>query len=146
MKFSYAGFEVEVPYSNEPVTVYRPIVPLLVHGPTRSLSLRALLDTGADYCVFSATVARQCGVELDEDRRLTVDGVGSGELEIMPGRVTLEVADEQQQKYAWEAEVYFGEEDGLPLCQVGCLEHFLATFHYGEKQVELISAANVLTS
>ncbi|MBY0231325.1 MAG: hypothetical protein K2W96_18740 [Gemmataceae bacterium] len=43
----------------------RPLIPLIVFGPSGSFSLDGLLDTGFDWTVFPLARAAQLGVDLD---------------------------------------------------------------------------------
>ncbi len=54
---------------------YRPLVPVLLSGPTDSLVLEALVDTGADISVVDIELAPVLGVILDERRTVTVSGL-----------------------------------------------------------------------
>ncbi len=54
---------------------YRPLVPVLLSGPTDSLVLEALVDTGADITVVDIELAPVLGVILDERRTVTVSGL-----------------------------------------------------------------------
>ncbi len=72
MNFSYCRFLVELFDGASLTEVYRPIVPILVHGPHDSLLVRPLLDCGADFTLLPLSVAAATGIELDMHRAGTV--------------------------------------------------------------------------
>jgi hypothetical protein len=131
MKFPYRRFRVEL-FDGEPLTeIYRPIVPILVHGPSGSARVYPLLDCGADYTILPMSVANVVGIELDTNRRGTVGGIEGGSLLTYPGAAELELND-RVQSYRWRTSIRFAEGNNMLLGHLGCLEFFTATLdHFG---------------
>ncbi len=76
MRFAYRPYLVEL-FRGEPATeIYRPVVPLLVHGPTGTERVNALVDSGADYTMLPLAVAVATGIAVDRSRPGTIGGVG----------------------------------------------------------------------
>ena len=130
MNFSYRRFLVELFDGASLTEVYRPIVPILVHGPHDSLLVRPLLDCGADFTLLPLSVAAATGIELDMDRAGTVGGIEGGSLVTYSGEAELELSDGVQ-SYRWPTTVRFAEGNNMLLGHLGCLEFFTAILdHY----------------
>jgi hypothetical protein len=136
MKFSYRPFFVELFDGASLSEVYRPIVPILVHGPIASLLLRPLLDCGADLTLFPLDVAKAIGIELDTARVGTVGGIEGGSLDTYPGDVELELTDGTT-SYRWRTTVRFAAGNNMLLGHLGCLELFVATLDHSQRTIAL---------
>jgi hypothetical protein len=131
MRFAYRPFLVELFDGASLTEVYRPIVPILVHGEHVSLLLRPLLDCGADFTLLPLDVADAIGIELDTEHVGTVGGIEGGSLITYPGEVELELSDGNI-SYRWRTTVRFAAGNNMLLGHLGCLEFFTATLdHYG---------------
>ncbi len=129
MNFAYRRFLVEL-FDGEPLReIYRPIVPILVHGPRDSLLVRPILDSGADFTLLPLSVAIATGVDLEMNRAGTVGGIEGGSLITYPGEVELELNDGTQ-SYRWPTTVRFAAGNNMLLGHLGCLEFFTATFDH----------------
>ncbi|MCI0334561.1 MAG: hypothetical protein L0228_15190 [Planctomycetes bacterium] len=129
MNFDYRRFLVEL-FDGEPLSeIYRPIVPILVHGPRDSLLVRPILDSGADFTLLPLSVANATGVELVMDRIGTVGGIEGGSLVTYPGEVVLELNDGTQ-SYRWPTTVRFAAGNNMLIGHLGCLEFFIATLDH----------------
>jgi len=136
MNFAYRRYLVELFDGASLSEVYRPVVPLLVHGPRSSLLLRPLLDSGADFTLLPLAVAQTIGVEVDTDRAGTVGGIESGSLVTYPGEVGLELSDGTQ-SYRWRTTVRFAAGNNLLLGHLGSLEFFTVTLDHYARTISL---------
>jgi len=140
MKFPYRRFRVEL-FDGEPLTeIYRPIVPLLVHGPEGTALVHALLDCGADYTVLPLAVASAVCIELDRGRPGTIGGIEGGSLLTYPGDTELELSD-RIESFRWHTTVRFAEGNNMLLGHLGCLEFFRATLDHFGRVVEFLPNA-----
>lgn len=137
MRFSYLEFLVYPAEEGEPVTLFRPVVRLKVGGPTGIVELRALLDTGADYSVMPVDIARVCGIPLERDRQVTLQGIGGQETTAFIGSVSYELRGDCGETYRRDAEVVFAEEPTPLLGHPGFLEFIIATFNHQAKAIDL---------
>jgi hypothetical protein len=69
----------------------RPMLPIVVHGPTQSTAVAALVDSGADHSVFHADIARDIGLVLESGTREVFSGVEGGALPAWLHRLSIEV-------------------------------------------------------
>jgi len=131
MKLPYRPYRVRL-YRGEPfVTVWRPMVQTLLHGPLGTAKLNALLDCGADQTMFPRQFADALGIAVDDSRPGNVRGVGGAALTVHPGHAELEIRDGRQ-GYRWPSTIQFGPGNHVLLGQLGCLEFFVATLdHHG---------------
>ena len=136
MNFAYRRFRVELFDGESLSEIYRPIVPILVHGPRDSLLIHPLLDSGADFTLFPISVATVIGVEPDTNRPGTVGGIEGGSLATFPAEVELELNDGTQ-NYRWVATVRFAEGNNMLLGHLGCLEFFAATLDHESRMFSL---------
>ena len=101
-----------------------------------------MLDTGADHCVFPITVTEEVGAELFTDSTETAKGIGGEEIRIVPGRVEVELLDDDD-SLTWTAVLGFAnfevpEDECSILGHASCFEHFRAEFDGMAKIVELL--------
>src|SRR5262245_41704608 len=106
----------------------RPIIPVTVIGPARTLLVDGLLDTGADETVFSESAAVSLGIDLADAPTGTARAFG----QIVPVRyalATLRIAD-QQERREWQAWLAFtGAYLRWPLLGFGgCQQFFVAAY------------------
>jgi hypothetical protein len=131
MRFPYRRFRVQLFDGGPPSEIYRPIVPLVVHGPMGSALVHPLLDCGADYTILPQSVATAVGIELDVNRPGTIGGIEGGSLITYPGDAELEVSDHIQ-ICRWQTTVRFVAGNNMLLGHLGCLEFFTATLNHFE--------------
>jgi len=136
MRFAYRPFLVELFDGASLTEVYRPIVPVLVHGPKASLLLRPLLDCGADFTLLPLDVAEATGIEFDSDHVGTVGGIEGGSLVTHPGEVELELNDGVR-SYRWRTTIRFAAGNNMLLGRLGCLEFFTATLDHYQRSISL---------
>jgi hypothetical protein len=141
MRFPYASYEVDPSPTVPSGVVYRPEVTVHVIGLRRIEKLQALVDTGSDETVFPVSLAKAIGVQLDHASTGQASAVGGHAVELVPGRVTLSIA-QSGQEYRWQTTVGFLEveqpEDEVALLEyAGFLEFFRATFDSESLELEL---------
>ncbi len=143
MKFSYSGVLAPAPDSGEEVVIFRPEVPLTVHGPNGSRQYVALVDTGADNTVFPAAVARHLGIQTVEGRGPAAVAFGGQRLSLSYADVKLSLTGPEE-TLQWLARVFFVENPGsddetLVVGHQGFLDFFVATFDGHECELELVA-------
>ena len=122
--------------TGEPMEMFRPELPVSIHGPAGGTSLQVLVDTGADYCLFPEDVATRFGIptqpvvadaRMVEDQSSTKTHFAHVELSVNAGANELR----------WPSEVYFGSGETAIIGQMGFLEFFTATFDGDERIMTL---------
>ena len=136
MKFRYRSFNVAL-FDGEPASeIFRPIAPLLIHGPDGSALIYPLLDCGADYTLLPNSVADAVGIELDTERPGTVGGIEGGSVVTYPGDAELELSDKVE-SYRWPTLVRFTDSNNMLLGHLGFLEFFTAIMDHHGRTFEL---------
>jgi hypothetical protein len=71
-----------------------PIVPIIVHGPQRSLRLQGLIDSGADCSLFPHAIMARIGIDKDDCVETDCVGAVGGGLQLVyePG-IEIEIPD-----------------------------------------------------
>jgi hypothetical protein len=111
-------------------------------GPTGDLFLLALVVTGADEKIIPFSAAEEIGVELDEEQRSHAGGISGSHLELVAGRVELEIIGSDE-SFQWPGLISFakfenvGDECAI-LGRIGGLEFFTATFDGNQRQGTLV--------
>jgi predicted aspartyl protease len=102
------------------------------------MKIWALLDTGADESYITQSVAEKLGVMPLSANTMTIQSA-SGEMKVWYGKLTMEVAQEED-VHAFPITVgVVGEEwSECILGHTGFLEHFDVTFSHADKEVTLI--------
>lgn len=141
MRFRYTSYEADPSATLPSGVLYRPEVTVDVIGPRGMETIQALVDTGSDETVFPVSLALAIGVQLDRTTIGQASGVGGHVVQLVPGNVTLQVA-QGGRKCRWESTVAFLEveqpEDEVALLgYAGFLEYFRATFDSQSHELEL---------
>jgi len=141
MKFDYVGSVSLSADTGDPIAVFRPIIPVIVHGPHGAREYDALVDTGADTCVFPERVADELGFTLHETVGPNVTAYGGQVLPTTFSEVQIEISDGHE-SLRWLMQAFFHrtKEDTLPpliLGLSGFLEYFTATFIGSEFAIDL---------
>jgi predicted aspartyl protease len=136
MKFSYRRYRVQTA-SEQIQIVYRPVVPITIHGPKASIELFGLVDTGADFTMLPWKLVDLLGVTPDHSRSADVTGFGDPTVTAVPAEVELELG-RGRTIYRWSSETYFGDQEYLLLGNEGFLKFFIATFDGGDQTLELL--------
>jgi predicted aspartyl protease len=141
MRFSYASYEVDPSPTNPIGILCRPEIPIDVIGALGAESVQALVDTGSDETVFPLSLAEAIGVRLDREQIGSASAVGGHIVQLVPGRVTLEMSDGND-VIRWTTTVSFlktaGGDDEIALLGFsGFLEFFRAVFDSQLQELEL---------
>ena len=139
MIFPYVRYELEPTRTIPSGEIYRPLIPIRIFGPNRSIQVLGLLDTGADHVFVSASLAEVLGIEASRKTE-TACGAGGHEVAMWPGSVDIQIV-QGRESYRWRTLVGFlvgvDEPPIAYLGHVGFLEHFRASFDFGARSVEL---------
>jgi predicted aspartyl protease len=81
MIFPYVRYEIEPTTTIPSGEIRRPLIPIRVIGPERSVPILGLLDTGADNVFVSVSLAKELGIKLHENAERAL-GAGSHELDV----------------------------------------------------------------
>ena len=141
MRFDYSTVVSLAPDTGEAFVIFRPEVPITLHGPKGSDSFLALVDTGADNTIFPESIAHDLGFPLIPGEGPAARAFGGQKVSLSYADVDLELVhtDEILQ---WKSRVYFlsgaGDEDTLILGHQGFLDFFTATFIGEECALELV--------
>ena len=71
-------FPFEKRYSERLGQILKPIIPVSIIGPKRSVNLFMLVDSGADISLLPYSVGETIGLELDIANRSEIHGIGEG--------------------------------------------------------------------
>ena len=130
MKFPY------YPYSREHIigaregVLYKPVVPIVVHGPGGVFGFNALADTGADQILFPSYIASYVGISLEQRNSAHVTGVGENRVKIFFAEGLELGLQSDGQAYRWPARVWFSDSDDSPalLGHIDFLQFFTSIF------------------
>ncbi len=71
--------------------ILKPIIPVRVSGPARSVNVFMLLDSGADLSILPYSVGETLGLRLDISTKGEVQGIGEGMMPYVLGEVDLQI-------------------------------------------------------
>ena len=135
---------LEFPYLQLPGGVTRPIIPVVLEGPTGRRLLDGLLDTGCDRTLFPRREAQAVGLQLQSNpdgHMRTAGGVAipyrlvDGVLELRASRLVVR----------WQTSIAFADHP-LQIIHLGVrgfLEHFHGSFLGPEKRVVLVPQSSL---
>jgi hypothetical protein len=137
VKFGYVKLPVEPTPASQEGVIYRPYIPLVVHGPKGSSTVVALVDTGADETILPAYVLTEIGGKYERDQQARFRGVGGQLVTVNYSQVELGV-EHADGAYRWSAKIGFldGRQVAI-LGTKGFLEHFNATFNADHRYLNL---------
>jgi hypothetical protein len=138
MKFDYPEYCVAPsPAAPGIDSVFRPVIPIRMIGPSASRTIWALLDTGADECYITESLASKLGVVPATDERGTINSA-SGEMLAWYGSLSMEITDGSE-RYEFPLIVGVVPQDWseMILGRVGFFTHFDATFSEADRTVVL---------
>lgn len=72
-------------------TILKPLIPVRVSGPARSVNVFMLLDSGADLSMLPYSAGETIGLSLDIGTRSEVQGIGEGTVPYVLGEVDLQI-------------------------------------------------------
>lgn len=73
--------------------ILKPLIPVRISGPARSVNVFMLLDSGADLSILPYSVGETIGLVLDISTRSEVQGIGEGMVPYVLGEVDLQVGE-----------------------------------------------------
>ena len=140
MRFDYTPLLSSAPDTGDSVVIFRPEVPVRVHGPNGSIDFVALVDTGADNTILPESIARDLGIPLAAGKGPAATAFGGQEIALFHADVELELLHPES-TLRWLARVYFFakgvEDETLILGHQGFLDYFTATFRGEEYALDL---------
>ena len=84
-------FEFEKRHSQRLGEILKPIIPVTIIGPKRSLNVFMLLDSGADLSLIPYSLGETVGIELDIENRSEVHGIGEGSVPYILSQLKLKI-------------------------------------------------------
>lgn len=120
--------------------VPRPLLVVLITGPSGSRLREGLLDTGADETILDPSVASQIGADLTHALEREVNLVGRGRIRCRYVSVQLRITDGVAETYEWDTFVGFAPFPVLRglLGFAGFLQFFDAAFRGADQEVTLV--------
>ncbi|MFQ5752913.1 MAG: aspartyl protease family protein [bacterium] len=95
-------FQFEKRHTQRLGEIFKPIVPVTLIGPKRSLNIFMLLDSGADLSLIPYSVGETIGLELDIEHRSEVQGIGEGSVSYILSEAKLKIENiEISARVAW---------------------------------------------
>lgn len=114
----------------------RPVVPVILYGPTSYLPFDAQLDSAADDTVFPLRFATRVGIDLANAPIGEASGMTGGPVPLLYTQVELQLSDGIEVR-RWPAWVGFGPIARPLLGFAGCLQFFTAIFEGDHERVEM---------
>ena len=120
----------------------RPYIPVTFSSGKKSFRVgHALVDTGSDLTILPLQIAHFLEIELDDSKRLTIDGAGGGRFLVQPSQKSIQYSIDRKgfRSIAWTGIVYFAEDE--PIILLGhhqCLEKFDLNFQGPEKKLGVL--------
>jgi hypothetical protein len=132
MKFPYSGFLSKAQDSGEEIIIFRPEVPLRIHGNRGLVDIIALVDTGADNTILPLAIARELGIETRKAKGPVAVAFGGQQIPLSFADVKLELLA-QDEALLWQARVQFFDfadvdSETLIVGHEGFLDFFTAIF------------------
>lgn len=86
-------FEFKKAYSIKLGEILKPIIPVKITGPKRSLNIFMLLDSGADLSLIPYSVGEIIGLDINIENRSEVHGIGEGSIPYILCQTQLSIED-----------------------------------------------------
>ncbi len=138
MEYSYKPEEVPVSEnSKRKVTIWRPIIPVILMSNRQFVGYEALLDSGADYNVFHSELADILGISLTKGKSRKIYGLGGQHIKGYIHEVELKL----QGFSSFKSEVVFSKQ--IPEHAIGVLgntgffDQYHVTFKYADKIISI---------
>lgn len=88
MKFPY----IKTPHADpRRKWISRPIIPVTLFGPKRSVTIDALIDSGADKCLFNSALGQEIGLDLEKGEKEIFSGIEGGQIIAFLHRIQLQI-------------------------------------------------------
>ncbi|MBU3964595.1 retroviral-like aspartic protease family protein [Patescibacteria group bacterium] len=88
MKFSYFKIPGNGPTGK---WISRPIIPIMLIGPKKSVMVDALIDSGADKCLFHSDIGREIGLDIEKGREEFFGGIEGGKIKTFIHKIQLRI-------------------------------------------------------
>ena len=89
-------------YSEKLGDILKPIIPVSIIGPKKSVNIFMLLDSGADISLIPYSVGETIGLELDMANHSEVHGIGEGSVPYILSNVGLNIGNvELSMRIGW---------------------------------------------
>ena len=142
MRFPYLKIDTDDPvFPLGGITYrFRPIIPIGIIGPSRTLFREGTLDSGADDTVFPASWAMPLGIDLTRAPLGKARAANGTPFVYRYAEVGLQLTIDGNEKFAWKAIVGFSEARktrGL-LGDAGLMEYFDVAF-FGERREVIVT-------
>lgn len=127
-------FPFEKRYSRQLGSIWKPMIPVTLIGPKRSVKLFMLLDSGADLSLVPYSVGEALGLELDIQKRSEIQGIGEGSVPYILSQGTLQIGKLKVPiRIGWA----LIEEVPLILGRLDVFRHFAVEFREFEDKIVL---------
>ena len=141
MIFQYTAILSPAPDSGEEVIIFRPEVPLCIHGPSGSANYMALVDTGADNTILPLAIAHELGITTHKSKGPSATAFGGQEIPLSYADVELELSQDET-SLRWRARVQFfdfpdAQSEALIVGHEGFLDFFTAIFDGEQTTLDL---------
>ncbi len=145
MIFSYRQYRTK-PTPTTGDILFRPEVSVRFIGPSGEKVILALVDPGSDDSIFPLSIGSLIGVNLDPTKKWRVEGIAGQQVELVPGKVDLELQGSGQ-IFRWSITMGFiafdkPENEVAVLGHAGFLNFFSATFDGLNHSLELVPNSN----
>jgi len=84
-------FPFEERHSERLGKIFKPIVPVTISGPEKSVNIIMLLDSGADISLIPYSVGEAIGLKLDMSTRSEIHGIGEGSVPYIFTNVNIKI-------------------------------------------------------
>ena len=100
MRFDYTAMVSWSPDTGEPSLIFRPEIPIVVHGPKGVGDFLALVDTGSDKTILPEMIARDLGIPMTAGEGPRVTAFGGQAIALSYADVELELV-QGDEKLRW---------------------------------------------
>lgn len=137
ISFPYKQIEVK-PFlsSSKVLTIFRPIIPIVIIYKQKLVTFEAMIDSGADSNVFHGDVAAYLGIKLTAGSKHNISGISGNPIKGYEHMVTLRINGRH-----FNSKIVFSNQ--IPnnaiavLGNRGFFDKFLVKFDYRNQLVEL---------
>ena len=132
MRFAYESYPVRGSGTKRYTMVHRPMIKILVGGPSGVEELMGQADIGADDTLLPDYLVTKLGVDMTRGERAVIVGIDGGSSLVRYGMVDLALPG-----YRWSARVGFHAGFHTILGHSGFLEYFTASFNGRRRSLTL---------
>lgn len=132
MKFPYHAEKI---HTDHGITLYRPLIDIVIRNHDARYPLLALIDSGADGCLFPHGIGAAIGLDIKSGIKIGGEGVGS--------KIVVYLHDVHLIIGGHEVKARCGFTESIQKCllgQAGFFENFDVKFLYRKKEIEIFPA------